>query len=81
MQATGIKVSSLDEVFAIVNQKIDPKSCQSKSQQKQLEQMKEYRERMYAESIESQLLLQLLLDSRPAIKKASYIEVMNCICQ
>ena len=34
---------------------------------------------MYSKSLESQLLLQLLLDARPQIKKNSYVELMNRI--
>ena len=62
------KAGSIEELFSLVWRKVDPESGKMREEVAVLNQMKEYRAQMKQQSFESQVLLQLFLNSKNTIK-------------
>ena len=59
---------SLDHLFSLIKQKVDPETGKSRTQDENIEQLKEYSRKMKEARQESSLLLQLFMDRRDHIK-------------
>ena len=66
------QVESVEHLFQLIWQKIDPETGKTRSQEENITQLKEYAGKMKQSRQESTLLLQLFMDRRPHIKWQSY---------
>lgn len=74
-----MQVESLDHLFSLLWQKIDPETGKTVSQHENLTSLRDFSDKTRVQRQESSLLLQLFMDRRSAIKSSSYDTLLKSI--